>query len=166
MGCLEVIVICDKKDGRYEYVALFKANLRCLWNIEEERGMYIFKTSSQPNAKCQMPTQITTIYRCQESSFEPFYKTLSNAGINVCASQKLNTNFGPVINNFGVSPLKKEPNPSLRAIFPRILNPLSGFSKFRFCILVLITSNGALTSKLADAPAILATKFCSQLALL
>ena len=92
------------------------------------------------------------------------YITLLNAGISVCASQKLNTSFGPVINNFGVSPLKKLVNPSFFIMLPTILNPLSGFSKFRFCILVLITSNGADTTKEAAAPAIEATKFCMKLA--
>lgn len=154
-------MICDKKDGRYEYVALFKP-IFGVYGTLKRRGVCTYSK----HLLSQMPAQITTIDRCQDSSFEPFYKTLSNAGISVCASQKLNTSFGPVINNFGVSPLKKEPNPSFRAMFPRILNPLSGFSKFRFCILVLMTSNGALTNKLADAPAILATKFCNQLALL
>ena len=91
--------------------------------------------------------------------------TLSNAGINVCANQKLKTNFGPVISNLGVRPLKKEVNPSFRAMLLRILNPLSGLSKFRFCIRVLITSSGADTTSEADAPATEATKFCSQLAL-
>jgi hypothetical protein len=57
---------------------------------------------------------------------------LLNAGISVCASQNENTNFGPVMSNFGVSPLKKAPNPSFFAMFDKILNPLSGFSKFLF----------------------------------
>ncbi len=91
-----------------------------------------------------------------------FYTILSNAGISVCASQKLNTNFGPVISNFGVNPLKKLVKPSFLIILPTILNPLSGLSKFRFCILVLITSNGAETTKEAVAPAIEATKFCKK----
>jgi hypothetical protein len=82
-----------------------------------------------------------------------------NAGIRVCASQKLNTNFGPVINSFGVKPLKKLVKPSFFAMFLRILNPLSGFSKFRFCIRVLMTSKGADTRREAEAPAIEATKF-------
>ncbi len=91
-----------------------------------------------------------------------FYTILLNAGISVCASQKLNTNFGPVINSFGVNPLKKLVNPSFFIMLPTILNPLSGFSKFRFCILVLITSNGADTTREAVAPAIEATKFCMK----
>lgn len=87
------------------------------------------------------------------------YNTLLNAGINVWASQKLKTNLGPVINSFGVRPLKKLLKPSFFIIFPTILKPLSGLSKFRFCIRVLMTSNGADTSRDADAPAIDATKF-------
>jgi len=58
--------------------------------------------------------------------------TFPNAGISVCANQKLNTNFGPVINILGVNPLKKLLNPSFRTILPTILKPLSGLSKFRF----------------------------------
>lgn len=61
--------------------------------------------------------------------------------------------------SFGVSPLKKLVKPSCLIILPTILKPLSGLSKFRFCIRVLITSSGAETSSDADAPAIDATKF-------
>ena len=88
--------------------------------------------------------------------------TLLNAGISVCANQKLKTSFGPVMRSLGVNPLKKELNPSLRAIFRNIVNPLSGFSKFRFCMRVLMTSRGAETNKEAEAPAMEATKFCSH----
>lgn len=91
--------------------------------------------------------------------FHPAQTTFPKAGISVCANQKLKTNFGPVINNFGVNPLKKLVIPSSFIIRATIVNPLSFTSKFRFCILVFTTSNGALTSKLAAAPAILATKF-------
>lgn len=51
-------------------------------------------------------------------------------GIKVCASQNENTSFGPVISNFGVSPLKNDVRPSFRAILDTIRKPLSGFSKF------------------------------------
>jgi hypothetical protein len=84
---------------------------------------------------------------------------LSKAGIRVWASQKLKTSFGPVINSLGVRPLKKLLNPSFLAMLERILNPLSGFSKFRFWIRVLITSRGAETRRDADAPAMEAMKF-------
>jgi len=47
-----------------------------------------------------------------------------------------------------------------------IRKPLSGFSKFRFWIRVLTTSRGAETTSEADAPAIEATKFWNQVALL
>ena len=50
--------------------------------------------------------------------------------------------------------------------YTTILKPLSGLSKFRFCIRVLITSRGAETIREADAPAIEATKFCIHVALL
>ena len=104
------------------------------------------------------------IYTCSsiQKKLKFSYTILSNAGISVCASQKLKTSFGPVINSFGVSPLKKLVKPSFFIMLPTILNPLSGFSKFRFCILVLITSNGADTTKEAVAPAIEATKFCKK----
>lgn len=92
----------------------------------------------------------------------PFYTTVPKAGISVCANQKLNTNFGPVISNLGTKPLKKLENPSYLAIFLTILNPLSFSSKFLFCILVLMTSNGADTISEAEAPHIEATKFCNQ----
>ena len=62
----------------------------------------------------------------------PSHMILSKAGIKVCANQKLNTSFGPVINNFGVRPLKKLVMPSFLIILPTIRNPLSGFSKLRF----------------------------------
>lgn len=94
------------------------------------------------------------------------YITLLNAGINVCASQKLKTNLGPVINSFGVRPLKKLLKPSFFIMFLTILKPLSGLSKFRFCIRVLMTSKGADTSRDADAPAIDATKFWAHEAVL
>lgn len=97
----------------------------------------------------------------------PFiYTTFPNAGIKVCASQKLKTNFGPVINIFGVNPLKKLVIPSFFIMFEIILNPDSGFSKFLFWILVLITSSGADTISEAEAPATEATKFCPHVALL
>ena len=92
--------------------------------------------------------------------------TLLNAGISVCASQKLNTSFGPVINSFGVNPLKKLVRPSLRAILPTIRQPDSGFSKLRFWMRVLMTSSGADTTSEAVAPAIEATKFWNHVALL
>ena len=85
--------------------------------------------------------------------------TFPYAGINVCASQKLNTNFGPVISSFGVRPLKKLVKPSFFTMLPTILKPDSGFSKFRFCILVLMTSRGAETISDAEAPAMEAMKF-------
>lgn len=64
-----------------------------------------------------------------------------------------------MVNNFGVKPLKKAVIPSFLAIFFKIVKPDSGFSKFLFWILVLITSNGALTIKEAEAPNIELTKF-------
>jgi len=94
------------------------------------------------------------------------YTTVPKAGINVCANQKLNTSFGPVINNFGVKPLKKLEKPSFLAMLLRILKPDSGFSKLRFWIRVLITSSGADTIREADAPATEATKFWPQVAAL
>lgn len=82
-----------------------------------------------------------------------------NAGISVCASQKEKVNFGPVINNFGVSPLKKDKIPSFLAMFATILKLLSRFSKLRACILVLMTSIGAETMIDDDEPTMDATKF-------
>lgn len=76
--------------------------------------------------------------------------------MRVCASQKEKTSLGPVINSyrrsqhvkmartphlhrtgrrrrtFGTKPLKKLVMPSFFTMLPTILNPLSGFSKFRF----------------------------------
>ena len=66
----------------------------------------------------------------------------------------------------GTKPLKKLEAPSFRAMLDKIRNPLSGLSKFRFWILVLITSSGADTTSDADAPAIEAMKFWNQDALL
>src|ERR1700712_2015990 len=94
------------------------------------------------------------------------YMILLKAGINVCASQKENTSLGPVIKSFGVNPLKNDVYPSCLTIFATIRNPLSGFSKFLFCILVLTTSKGAETRSDAVAPAMDATKFCNHDALL
>jgi hypothetical protein len=62
--------------------------------------------------------------------------------------------------------LKKLVIPSFFIMLATILKPPSGFSKFLFWIRVLMTSNGAETSSDAEAPAIDATKFCSQVALL
>tara|TARA_R110002060_G_scaffold75057_4_gene84580 strand:- start:606 stop:869 length:264 start_codon:yes stop_codon:yes gene_type:complete len=66
----------------------------------------------------------------------------------------------------GTNPLKKLETPSFFIILPTILNPLSGFSKLRFWIRVLMTSRGAETRREAEAPAMEATKFWSQDALL
>lgn len=66
----------------------------------------------------------------------------------------------------GTRPLKKLERPSFLAILVRILKPLSGLSKFLFWMRVLMTSSGADTTSEADAPAIEATKFWNQLALL
>lgn len=84
--------------------------------------------------------------------------------MRVCASQKLKTSFGPVISSLGVRPLKKLESPSFLIILPTILKPLFGLSKFRFWMRVLITSKGADTMSDAEAPAMDATKFCSQVA--
>lgn len=61
--------------------------------------------------------------------------------------------------SFGVRPLKKLVMPSFFIMLPTILNPLSGFSKFRFWIRVLMTSKGAETIRDAEAPAMEAMKF-------
>jgi hypothetical protein len=108
---------------------------------------------------------------------------MSKAGIRVCASQKEKTSFGPVMSScemlvwchsialalwhtFGTKPLKKLVMPSFFIILLTILKPLSGLSKFRFWIRVLITSRGAETMRDAEAPAIDAIKFWNQVALL
>ena len=62
--------------------------------------------------------------------------------------------------------MKKAEAPSLRAMLVRIRKPLSGFSKLRFWMRVLMTSRGAETTSDADAPAMEAIKFWNQLALL
>lgn len=66
----------------------------------------------------------------------------------------------------GTRPLKKAEGPSFFAMLVRILKPLSGLSKFLFWMRVLMTSRGAETTSDADAPAMEATKFWNQLALL
>jgi len=91
---------------------------------------------------------------------------MSKAGIRVCASQKEKTSFGPVMRSFGTKPLKKLVIPSFFIILLTILKPLSGLSKFRFWIRVLMTSRGAETMRDAEAPAIDAIKFWNQVALL
>lgn len=94
------------------------------------------------------------------SPIAPHYIILPNAGMSVCASQKEKTSLGPVISSFGVSPLKNDVGPSCFIMLDTILKPLSGFSKFLFCMRVLMTSSGAETMSEALAPAIEATKFC------
>lgn len=84
---------------------------------------------------------------------------LSKAGIKDWAKAKENTSFGPVVNNLGVKPLKKEVIPSFLAMFFKIVKPDSGLSKFLFWILVLMTSNGAETIKEAEAPKMEVMKF-------
>lgn len=96
----------------------------------------------------------------------PLYIILPNAGMRVCASQKEKTSLGPVMRSLGVRPLKNDVKPSCFIIFDTILNPLSGFSKFRFWMRVLMTSRGADTTSEALAPAIEATKFCPHVAAL
>lgn len=66
----------------------------------------------------------------------------------------------------GTKPLKKAEAPSFRAMLVRIRKPLSGLSKLRFWIRVLMTSSGAETTSEADAPAMEAMKFWNQVALL
>ena len=51
-------------------------------------------------------------------------------------------------------------------MLPMMRKPLSGLSKLRFWMRVLITSSGADTTNDALAPATDATKFCVQFALL
>lgn len=62
--------------------------------------------------------------------------------------------------------MKKLEKPSFLAMLLRILKPLSGLSKLRFWIRVLITSRGAETRREPEAPAMEATKFWNQVALL
>jgi hypothetical protein len=138
--------------------------------------VWVFKGCTRPGRTpaSALKYQIQTtenLSAVNHSSFSPpiqrqVYTTVLKAGINVCANQKLNTSFGPVINNFGVKPLKKLEKPSFLAILLRILKPDSGFSKFRFWIRVLMTSSGAETMRDADAPATEATKFWPQVAAL
>lgn len=92
--------------------------------------------------------------------------SLSKIGISVCANQNEKTSFGPVIRSLGVRPLKKLVKPSFFIMLETIRKPLSGFSKLRFWMRVLITSRGAETTSEALAPAIEATKFWLQDALL
>lgn len=96
----------------------------------------------------------------------PPYITLLKAGINVCASQKEKTSLGPVMSSLGVRPLKKEVKPSLRIMLETMRKPLSGLSKFLFWMRVLMTSRGAETMSDALAPAMEATKFWPQVAVL
>lgn len=84
---------------------------------------------------------------------------LSKAGMRVCAIANENTNFGPVVNNFGVNPLKNDVIPSFLNISLTIVTPVSLESKFLFWIRVLITSNGAEMTNEAQAPQIEAPKF-------
>lgn len=66
----------------------------------------------------------------------------------------------------GTSPLKKAEAPSFLAMLVKMRKPLSGFSKLRFWMRVLMTSSGADTINEAEAPAMDATKFWNQVALL
>jgi hypothetical protein len=66
----------------------------------------------------------------------------------------------------GTRPLKKADAPSFRAMLVRMRKPLSGFSKLRFWMRVLMTSSGAETIRDAEAPAMEATKFWYHVALL
>jgi hypothetical protein len=86
--------------------------------------------------------------------------------MSVWASQNEKTSLGPVMRSLGVRPLKKLEKPSFFIMLETIRNPLSGFSKFRFWIRVLMTSSGAETSREALAPAMEATKFWPQVAAL
>jgi hypothetical protein len=79
--------------------------------------------------------------------------------MSVWASQNEKTSLGPVMRSLGVNPLKNDVKPSFFIILEMILKPPSGFSKFLFWILVLMTSRGAETRRDAVAPAIEATKF-------
>lgn len=75
------------------------------------------------------------------------------------ARAKEKTNLGPVVNNFGVKPLKKAVIPSFFKVCLMMLNPLSELPKFLFWILVLMTSKGAETIKDAEAPKMEVKKF-------
>jgi len=86
--------------------------------------------------------------------------------MRVCASQKLKTSLGPVIRSLGVRPLKNEVKPSCLAMLEMMRKPDSLASKLRFWIRVLTTSRGAETMSEAEAPAMDATKFWNQVALL
>ena len=92
--------------------------------------------------------------------------TLPKAGMRVWANQNEKTSLGPVMSSLGVRPLKKEPMPSFFIMLDTIRMPLSGLSKFLFWMRVLMTSSGAETTSEVVAPAIEATKFWLQVALL
>lgn len=66
----------------------------------------------------------------------------------------------------GTRPLKKAEAPSFLAMLVRMRKPLSGLSKLRFWMRVLMTSRGADTTSDAEAPAIEAMKFWNHEALL
>ena len=66
----------------------------------------------------------------------------------------------------GTRPLKKAEGPSFLAMLDRMRKPLSGLSKLRFWMRVLMTSRGADTRSEADAPAMEAIKFWNHVALL
>ena len=66
----------------------------------------------------------------------------------------------------GTRPLEKAVGPSFLAMLARMRKPLSGLSKLRFWMRVLMTSSGADTTSEAEAPAIEAMKFWYHEALL
>ena len=101
----------------------------------------------------------------REDELGASHEKLKTQAVSPCASQD-ERDVGRREHTLGVRPLKKLEKPSLRAMLAMMRIPLSGLSKLRFWIRVLMTSRGAETTREAEAPAIEATKFWNQEALL
>lgn len=86
--------------------------------------------------------------------------------ISIHSRHNSHYNISVTKHTLGTRPLKKLEKPSFLAMLDRMRKPLSGFSKFLFWILVLMTSSGAETTSEADDPAMDATKFWNHVALL
>lgn len=94
---------------------------------------YLFLFLSLPLPISSYPFFIVVLLsQSQWLSYIHYFNNLSNAGINDWAKANENTNFGPVVNNLGVKPLKKAVIPSFLAMFFKIVKPPSGLSKFLF----------------------------------
>jgi hypothetical protein len=139
-------------------------------------GIYVFapqarRVLSSPSIPFLRLTSTRCRWRVSESAQARMKRRASGRSSGAVVQKLASGQLAPPLRSkqertLGTRPLKNAPKPSCRAMLASIRKPLSGFSKLRFWMRVLITSSGAETTRDADAPAMDATKFWYHVALL